>query len=96
MAHSEDTGGAPDTEELYDKCKQAEKLLEQIATGLGQLGAAPEAVKAFSQMADVVEKVCNGLAKSMKEEPAEPAHTMDSAADEMMAERAAAREQPPA
>ncbi len=93
MAHSQDTGGAPDTEQLYDLCVEAEKKLEQIATGLGQIGAAPEAVEAVSKMADVVRKICAGLAKGMKEEPAEPSHTMASATDEMMAERAAA---PPA
>lgn len=96
MAHSEDTGAAPDTEQLHDHAMEAEKALEQLATGLGQIGAAPEAVKAVSQMAEVVRKIGTGLAKGMKAEPAEPAHTphtMDSAADEMMAERNAA---PPA
>lgn len=94
MAHSEDTGGAPDTEQLYDACHQAQALLEKIATGLGQAGAAPEAVKAVSQMADVVGKICNGLAKGMKSEPAEQPHTMDTAADEMMADRRAAAAPP--
>jgi hypothetical protein len=84
-----ETTTPPDVEELYDLCKDAEKLLEKVATGLGQVGAAPEAVEAVSKMADVVGKICNGLAKGMKEAPAEPAHTMDSAADEMMAERRA-------
>ncbi len=95
MAHSDDTGGAPDTEQLYDLCVQTEKNLEQIATGLGQIGAAPDAVEGISKMAGVVRNLCTALAKSMKEEPAEPSHTMDSAADEMMQERAAAQ-QPPA
>lgn len=94
MAHSDDTGGAPDTEQLYDLCKQAEKLLERLATGLGQVGAGDDAVKAVSQMADVVERICNGLAKGMKEEPAEPSHTVGSATDAMMAERSAAAQQP--
>jgi hypothetical protein len=93
MAHSEDTGGAPDTEQLYDLCKTTEKGLADIATGLGQIGAAPDAIKSVQQMGTIVGKICDGLAKSMKEEPAEPAHTMDSAADEMMAERRAAAQQ---
>lgn len=88
MANSEDTGGPPDTEQLYDLCETAAKSLEKIATGLGQIGADPAAVKAVSQMADVVQKICNGLAKGMKSEPAEQPHTIGSATDDMMADRA--------
>lgn len=88
VPHPTDT---PDTEQLYNLCVEAEKLLEQLSTGLGQVGAAPEAVHAVSSMADVVRKICSGLAKGMKESPPEPAHTMDSAAEEMMADHAAAR-----
>ena len=95
MAHSEETGGAPDTEQLYDKCKQAEKLLEQIATGLGQVGAGDDAVRTVSQIADVVGRICNGLAKGMKAEPAEPPHTVQSATDAMMADHAAAQQAGP-
>lgn len=90
--------GAPDTEKLYRLCQQAEKDLEQIATGLGQIGAAPQAVKTFSQMAEVVRKVCTGLAQNLKHEPAPgqdgAPHTMQSATDAMMADhRAAAAQQ---
>ena len=79
----------PDTEEVHDYAVEASKCLEQRATGLGQLGADPGAVEAVSKMADVTRKIASGLAKGMKEQEAAPAHTMDSAADEMMAERAA-------
>lgn len=82
--------GVPDTESAHDCAVRAEKALEQLATDLGQLGAEPQAVEAVSQMADVVRKIGTGLAKGMKEQPAEPAHTMDSAADAMMADRQAA------
>ena len=89
--------GAPDTEKLYHLCQQAEKDLEQIATGLGQIGAAPEAVKTISQMADVVRKICTELARGMKHEPAPgqdgAPHTMDSATEAMMADRRAAAQQ---
>ncbi len=94
MAHSEDTGGAPDPEELHDAATQAEAALEKLATGLGQVGAPPETVQAFSKMADIVRKTASGLAKGMKESEPEPAHTMDSAMEETMRERAAS--QPPA
>lgn len=77
----------PDPESVHDDAVEAEKCLEQLATSLGQLGADPKAVEAIGQMADVVRKIATGLAKTLKEQPAEPAHTMDSAADEMMAER---------
>jgi GTP cyclohydrolase I len=79
----------PDTEEVHDYAVEAEKSVEQLATGLGQMGADPGMVEACGQMADVLRKIATGLAKGMKEQEAAPAHTMDSAADEMMAERAA-------
>lgn len=88
---------APDTEELYNLCHEAEKILEQIATGLGQVGASSDAVHAFTQMAEVARRTCAGLAKGMKEQPAEPAHTpphtMASATDAMMADMHARRAQ---
>lgn len=92
MAHSEDTGGAPDTEELYDTCHQAQQLLEKAATGLGQINADPQMVQAVGKMADILGKICDGLAKGLKEQAPEPAHTMDSAMAETMRERSAARE----
>lgn len=93
MAASEDTGGRPDTEELHDAAMQAEAGLEKLATGLGQLGADPQTVQAFSKMAEITRKTATGLAKGLKEQPAEPAHTMDSAMADTMRERAAARAQ---
>ena len=95
MAHSDDTGGAPDTEQLYNDCKQAETLLHKLATGLGQVGAGTDAVQAVSQMAEVVGKICNGLAKGMKASPAEPPHTVHSATESMMADHAARQAPPP-
>lgn len=86
--------GAPDTSKLYALCQQAEKNLEQIATGLGQIGAAPQAVRTISQMADVLRKICSGLAQNLKHEPAPgqngAPHTMASATEAMMADHRAA------
>ena len=92
MAHSEDTGAAPDTEQLHDAATQAEQGLEQLATGLGQQGAPPETIQALTKMAEIVRTIASGLAKGMKEQAPEPAHTMDSAMAETMRERAAAQQ----
>lgn len=89
--------GGPDTEKLHAISVAAEKSLEQLATGLGQIGADPQAVKAVSQMADVLRKIATGLAKGMKQEPVPgqngAPHTMDSATEAMMADRRAAAQQ---
>ena len=77
----------PDTEEAHDIAVEAEKAVELLATTLGQLGADAAAVEAVGKMADVIRQIASGLAKGMKEQEAAPAHSMDSAADEMMAER---------
>lgn len=87
------------TDQLHTHAMEAEKHLEQLATGLGQIGADDAAVKAVSQMASVLRKVASGLAKGgTADEPEAPEAerpTMDSAANDMMAERRAAT-QPPA
>jgi hypothetical protein len=44
-------------------------------------------------MAELVRKLASGLAKGMKESEPEPSHTMDSAMEATMAERAAAQQQ---
>ena len=71
----------------------SDSRLEKLATGLGQLGADPQTVQAFSKMAEITRKTAVGLAKGLKEQPAEPAHTMDSAMADTMRERANARAQ---
>lgn len=78
------------TEELHDHAVQVEKHAEQLATGLAKLGAAEEAVKFYTQVAEQSRRVATGLAKNMKDEPPEeeqPAGSMDEAADRMMARR---------
>lgn len=68
----------------------AEKSLEQLATGLAQAGAEEGAIKAVGQMADAVRKIAESLTKAAEQTPApEQRPTMDSATDEMMAERSA-------
>ena len=91
------------TDKLYDLCVETEKNLERIATELGKLGADDGAVKAFTNMAEVVRRVCQGLAKNMQQEepPAEAEEaapegqprTIDEAANRMMARREAAAQQ---
>lgn len=91
MAHSEDTGGPPDTEELYDTCHQAQQLLEKASTAITGLGD-QQTGQALGKMADIVGKISDGLAKGMKEQAPEPAHTMDSAMAETMRERTNAQQ----
>lgn len=88
------------TEELYDHCVTANKELEQVATGLASIDE--NAAQGVSQMADVVHKICVGLAKSLKDEPPPAPEdqaaeherpTMDSAVRGMVAKHRAAREQ---
>jgi hypothetical protein len=93
MAHSEDTGAAPDSEELHDCAVAAEQNVEKLSTGLAQAGADEQTVQALSKIADILRKIGSGLAKGMKEAPPEPAHTMDSAMQETMADRARARQE---
>jgi cobalamin biosynthesis protein CbiD len=83
---------AASTEQLHTHASEAEKHAEQLATGLAEIGAGDDAVKAVTQCAEVLRKVATGLAKGMKDEEPEPQPTMADAADRMMAARA----QPPA
>jgi hypothetical protein len=91
IARSEDTGAPPDAEELHDLATQAESCVEKLATGLGQAGQDPQLVTNLGQMADILRQIGSGLAKGMKESEPEPAHTIDTAMQETMRERAAAR-----
>lgn len=88
-----DQTAQPDTEQVHSLATEAEKCLGQLATGLGQIGADPQAVDAITKMADVIRQIASGLAKGMKQQPAAPAHTMDTATTAMMADHAAARGQ---
>ncbi len=90
MAHSEETGGAPDAEELHDYATQAATASSKLATGLAAVGADPQAAQACEKMSEIFTKIGSGLAKGMKEAPPEPAHTMDTAMQATMAERAQA------
>lgn len=76
-------------DQLHTHAIQAEKHLEQLATGLGQVGAEEAAVKAVGEMAEAIRGVIKTLGRggTMQGEPDKPRPTMDSAADEMMAER---------
>lgn len=51
---------------LIDHAIQAEKHLEQLATGLADAGAAEETVKAVGQMADVVRKIVSALGQGQE------------------------------
>src|SRR5687767_14384511 len=92
MATSEETGGAPDAEELHDHAVKAEGHIEKLATGLGQVGAPDETVNGLTKVAEILRQIGSGLAKGMKEAPPEEAHTMDSAMEDTMRERAASRQ----
>jgi hypothetical protein len=80
-------------EKLHKHALDAEKHLEQLATGLAQLGADPGALKAVGQMAEAVRGIAKSLNKVPTEAPAEPApeqaaprETMDSAANSLVAD----------
>jgi len=92
MAHSEETGGAPDAEELTDLANTAQECLSKLATGLAQIGAPPEVAQGIEKMVEIVGKISSGLSKGMKDAPPEAPHTIDSAMEATMAERAAARQ----
>lgn len=75
---------------LHDHALQAEKHLEQLATGLAQAHADPGTVQTVTKMAEVARKIVSALgagqaATSDTQPPAQPApapaqpHTMDSA-----------------
>lgn len=74
-------------QELHATAVQAEKYLEQLATGLGQAGASPETVKAVTQMAEVTRQIVTALGKGQESAPDEPevspsGGSMDQAAAE--------------
>lgn len=85
------------TDKLHDHAIKAEEHAEQLATGLAEIGADEQAVKAVTSIAGVFRKIAAGLAKGGTAEPEEaPAEeapaakpTMDQALDEHMAARRA-------
>lgn len=52
---------------LHDEALQAEKHLEALATGLGQVGASPATIKAVSQMAEVTRQIVSALGKGQED-----------------------------
>lgn len=74
---------------LHEHALQAEKHLEQLATGLAHAQADPGTVQTVTKMADVARKIVAALGSGQEqtsdtEAPAQPAqpeqpHTMDSA-----------------
>lgn len=84
----------PEAAKLHDHALQAEKHLEALATGLAQAHADPGAVKAVASMADVMRKILKSMASLAQAEPP-PAqkHTMNSAADGLVADVRANRQQ---
>lgn len=93
-----DTASTP--ESLLDVALTAEKALEQLATGLGQVGAPPDTVKAVTKMADVTRQIVSALGKGQEEtgdaEPPapEPKQTFDSATNALHQEAQAAAQRP--
>lgn len=85
---------------LHEHAIQAEKHLEQLATGLAAVGAPPEAVKSLAKMADVVRGLAQRLGKPQQDQapqpqPSQPQQrpTMQSATNDMQAELRARRQQ---
>lgn len=64
-------GAAPATpaenESLHEHAVNAERSLEQLATGLAQAGAEDGVVKAFTQMADVTRQLVTALGKGQEQ-----------------------------
>lgn len=60
------------TAQLHDEAVQAEKHLEALATGLAQVGASDQTVKAVTQMAEVTRQIVSALGQH-QEEPAQEA-----------------------
>jgi hypothetical protein len=54
-------------EDLHGIAAEAEKCLEKLATGLSEAGAAPDAVKTVSDMADVVHQVVKALGEGQEQ-----------------------------
>lgn len=81
-------GGSNPAGSLHEHALQAEKHLEQLATGLTSAGADPSAIKAVTQMAEVCRKLVSAFGKGQeatgdKEPPADtrpqPRNTMEAA-----------------
>ena len=82
-------GSGEDPYKMLDHALEAEKHLEQLATGLGKSDAEPGAIEAVTQMADAMRQVAKGLSRAPAPEEQRP--TMDDAMGGMMADRQAAR-----
>ena len=55
------------TSSLHDHALQAEKHLEQLATGLAAAGVAPNQVQTVSKMADVCRQIVQQLGKGQEQ-----------------------------
>lgn len=84
----------PHTAELHELAVDAEKNLEQLATGLASAGANPAAVDALTSMAEAVRRIAKSLVNPAAEgdDAAEEPPTMNSATDELHAQLAAKRQ----
>lgn len=86
----------PAASKLHDLALGAEKNLEALATGLAQNHADPGAVKAVSQMADVMRKILSAMGKQAQaEQPPAPRPTMDDAMNQTMDAHRAAQQPTP-
>lgn len=87
-----------DTNKLHTHALEAEKHLEQLATGAAALGASDKVVQSCTDMASACRQIADGLAKSMRDEPAptEQQPTTDQAIAAHFAGRRAAAAGPPA
>lgn len=86
--------------DLHELALNAEKNLEQLATGLASAGAGDQTVQAVSAMADATRKIAAALGKGQEqtgdgEPPAQPEQpkSFDQASQQMMADRKAANQQ---
>lgn len=84
------------TDQLHAHAMEAEKHLEQLATGIASVGADDNTVKAITQMADMCRQIAAKLAQGMKEEPPPARPTADEAIAAHMAQRRQAAAAPPA
>lgn len=84
----------PQTAQLHELAVDAEKNLEQLATGLAQAGANEAAVDALTSMAEAVRRIAKSLV-APEPDPADAADeppTMNSATDELTSQLAAKRQ----
>jgi len=96
-------GGAPS---LHRHALEAERALEQLATGLAQAGVGDQVVQTFTQMADMTRQLAGALGEGQEvtgddEPPADEAvvqpaptkpRTMRGAAEGLMADMQAAQQ----